>query len=256
MCGRFTLRTPLHQLGQQFLFAPPDADVPPRYNIAPTQQVAALRVTESDPARQLVWLQWGFLPPWSGRRATAKPLINARGETVADKPSFRQAFARRRCLVLADGYYEWQQTGSSGKQPYFIHLRDDRPFALAGLWESSRGETGAAVETCTIITTAANALTAPLHPRMPVILADADHARWLDPSYADRAALLALLRPLDGAAMELYPVSTRVNSPREDSPACILPHQAHQRTPVQQSFTFDTVSDGSEGKGRGGEAVR
>lgn len=238
MCGRFTLRTPLSQLSQQFQFAVVAADVPPRYNIAPTQLVAAVRVAEPAAGRQLVWLRWGFLPAWSSDRATTHPLINARGETVADKRSFRQAFARRRCLVLADGYYEWRQIGPSRRQPCFIHWRGDRPFALAALWESPRGASGAGGETCVIITCVANALTATLHPRMPVILADADHDRWLDPQYADRLALRALLRPLDAAALELYPVGLQVNSPRRDHVDCIRPLVADLPAGAQRALTF------------------
>ncbi|MCU0962978.1 MAG: SOS response-associated peptidase [Pirellulaceae bacterium] len=245
MCGRFTLRTPLHQLSELFLFELHAEDVPPRFNIAPSQPVVAVRVMESAAGRQLAWLRWGLIPSWAKDRAIANQLINARGETVAEKPSFRQAFARRRCLVLADGYYEWQKLGASKKQPYYIRLRGDRPFALAGLWESWQGEPGAAVETCTIITTAANALTEPLHPRMPVILADADHDRWLDPHHRDREALLALLRPFDAAAMELYPVDPRVNSPRQDDVACIRPLAAGAGPAAQRSFAFDTDSDES-----------
>ncbi|MHB0959871.1 MAG: SOS response-associated peptidase [Pirellulaceae bacterium] len=224
MCGRFTLRTPLHRLAEQFLFDLQNADVAPRFNIAPSQPIAAVRVLEPGQPRQLTWLHWGLIPAWAKDRAIANRLINARGETVAEKPSFRAAFEHRRCLILSDGYYEWQKLDSPGKkQPYYIQRCDRNPFAFAGLWETWRNEAGAPVETCTIITTNANALTRSIHHRMPVILNHDDYASWLDPGHTDRESLQSLLRPYDSADLEAYPVSTLVNSPRMDSPECIEP---------------------------------
>lgn len=224
MCGRFTLRTPMNQLVEQFLFDMEPADLPLRFNIAPTQSVAAVRVLDVDRRRQFASLHWGLIPSWAKDRSIASKLINARCETVAEKPSFRSAFRHRRCLVLSDGYYEWKKLGAAGKkQPYYIRLRDGRPFAFAGLWETWQGQDAAPLETCTIITTAANDLTRDIHARMPVILAADDYTSWLDPQTADRDRLTRLLRPYDATAMELYPVSSLVNNPRHDMPDCTVP---------------------------------
>ncbi len=227
MCGRFTLRTPLNQLVEQFLFDIQATDLPFRFNIAPTQPVATVRVLDPDQGRQFASLRWGLIPSWTKDRSVAKQLINARGETVAEKPSFRSAFRHRRCLILSDGYYEWKKLDAPGKkQPYYIRMRDERPFAFAGLWEPWQDQAGTSLETCTIITTTANELTRVIHPRMPVILAAEDYTSWLDPRTADRDSLTRLLRPYDSAAMDAYPISSLVNNPRHDSPDCVVPVHA------------------------------
>ena len=219
MCGRFTLRTPTNLLVEQFLL-PIEPDWNPRFNIAPTQSVAAVRIGEGGGRREGVLLRWGLVPSWAKDSAMGSRLINARAETVAEKPSFRTAFKRRRCLIPADGYYEWQKTGSR-KQPYFIRMQDDRPFAFAGLWESwDKGGEGP-LETCTVITTSANELTADIHQRMPVILDQHDYGVWLDAAIADRERLEPLLRPYPSSEMKLDPVSTYVNSPRNEGPNCV-----------------------------------
>jgi putative SOS response-associated peptidase YedK len=224
MCGRFTLRTPLNRLVEQFLFAIHATDLPLRFNIAPTQPVAAVRLLDPDQERQLASLRWGLIPSWAKERSIANELINARSETVAAKPSFRSAFRHRRCLILSDGYYEWKKLGASGtKQPYYIRMRDERPFAFAGLWETWQDQAGTPLETCTVITTTANELTRAIHPRMPVILAAEDYTSWLDPRTSDRDLLTRLLRPYDSAAMDVYPVSSLVNNARHDSPECVVP---------------------------------
>jgi putative SOS response-associated peptidase YedK len=224
MCGRFTLRTPLNRLVEQFLFELQPADLPLRYNIAPTQPVSAVRVLDPNQSRQFASLRWGLIPAWAKDRSIANQLINARGETVAEKPSFRSAFRRRRCLILADGYYEWQKLSVRGqRQPYHIRMRDDRPFGLAGLWDTWQDQDGAQLETCTIITTSANELTHTIHPRMPVILAAEDCTSWLDPQNADIDALTRMLRPYDSNVMEACPISSFVNNPRHDSPDCLVP---------------------------------
>ncbi len=223
MCGRFTLRAPASVVAEQFgLFD--TAPLSPRYNIAPSQTVAAVRrATESvEPARQLVLLQWGLVPSWAKDAKVGNRLINARAETVAEKPAFRAALRRRRCLVVADGFYEWQRTGGK-KQPYFIRLADDRPFAFAGLWERWEGPDHAALETCTLITTEANELMAPIHDRMPVILSPDDYDRWLDPAIQKPEHLQPLLRPYPSDAMVAYPVTTHVNNPKNEDPLCIVP---------------------------------
>jgi len=199
-------------------------DVPelaPRFNIAPTQAVAAVRA-RADGRRELVALTWGLIPSWSKDRVIGGRMINARAETVAEKPAFRAALRARRCLVLADGFYEWQQLGTR-KQPHHIRMRDGRPFAFAGLWERWTPPDGDPVESCTIITTVPNEVVAPIHDRMPVILAPADLDRWLDPSSRDPAAVAALLRPYPAGDMTAYPVSLRVNSPGADDPSCVVP---------------------------------
>jgi putative SOS response-associated peptidase YedK len=180
-------------------------------------------VLEGDePARQLVLFKWGLVPSWAKDAKIGNSLINARAESVAEKPAFRAAFRRRRCLVVADGFYEWQRTGSK-KQPYFIRLADDRPFAFAGLWEFWEGPDHSALETCALITTGANELMEPIHDRMPVILAPDDYDRWLDPALQTPEQLQPLLRQFPSGAMVAYPVSTHVNSPRNEDPRCIAP---------------------------------
>jgi len=223
MCGRFTLRTPSNVLLEQFLLSV-EPELAPRYNIAPTQPVAVVRLDPHREGRQLAMLRWGLIPSWAKDPAMGNRMINARGETVAEKPAFRSAFKRRRCLVLADGYYEWQKRGRE-KQPYHIRLRDDRPFAFAGLWETWKGVadgplTGP-IESCTIITMAANELTREIHDRMPVILHPKDHDLWLDPAVQDRDRLTPLLRPFDSDRMIAEPVSSHVNNPRNDDPRCV-----------------------------------
>ena len=218
MCGRFTLRTPAHRLAEAFGVR----ELPnlrPRYNIAPSQDVVAIRAAD-DGTRELVSLRWGLIPFWAKEAAIGNRMINARAETVAEKPAFRAAFRRRRCLVAADGFYEWQNTDGGAKQPYFIRLADDAPFAIAGLWERWSAPDGAAVESCTLITTDANDLLKPIHHRMPVILAPADHDAWLD---AEAPSAAALLRPYPADEMVAYAIGPLVNDPRTDEPACIAP---------------------------------
>ncbi len=215
------MRAPASTVADEFqvLDAPPLA---PRFNIAPTQPVAAVRLVPESGQRQLAFLKWGLVPAWAKDRTIGNRLINARAESVAEKPAFRAAFRRRRCLVVADGFYEWQRSGAR-KQPYFIRLRDDRPFAIAGLWESWEGPAHSALETCTLITTGPNELMEPIHNRMPVILARDDYDRWLDPAIQEPDALCPLLRPYPTSAMLALPVSPHVNNPRNDDPKCIAP---------------------------------
>ncbi len=218
MCGRFSFATPSEVVEEVFGV---DASSlgGPRYNIAPTQQVAVVRWREG--RRQLAWVQWGLIPGWAKERSIGARLINARAETAAEKPAFRGAFKARRCLVPADGFYEWVRQGT-GKQPYFITFQDGRPFAFAGLWELWSGG-GEAVESCTLLTTAPNQVVAPLHDRMPAILPPEHWPLWLDPEVRDPRAVQPLLRPHPPQGMVAWPVSTRVNSPRFDDPACRQP---------------------------------
>jgi putative SOS response-associated peptidase YedK len=219
MCGRFTLTTPMPVLAELFLF-PEAAPQPPRYNIAPTQAVATVRAADPN-HRELALCRWGLIPSWANDPAIGNRLINARSETAAEKPAFRSAFRHRRCLILADGFYEWQKTGGR-KQPFYIKMKDGQPFAFAGLWERWEGG-GEPVDTCTILTTEANELVRPVHDRMPVILAPEDYGRWLDPETKKPELLEPLLQPFAADAMTAYPVSPVVNTPRNDSARCIEP---------------------------------
>ena len=221
MCGRYSLSTPGDIVAE--LFGLTDLpDLVPRWNIAPTQQSAVVRADEGG-ARRLDLLRWGLVPGWAKDAAIGARMINARSETAAEKPSFRTALRRRRCLVLADGFYEWQRT-PDGKVPTRVQRRDGAPFALAGLWERwTRGPGPEPLETFTILTTAPNALLRPIHDRMPVILGRQDHALWLDSSVTEPAAVRELLAPCPPNDFEAFAVSRHVNSPRHDDPDCAAP---------------------------------
>jgi putative SOS response-associated peptidase YedK len=217
MCGRFALFTSGEELRERYPFVDPSL-FEPRYNIAPTQSVAAVRSTAA--GGELAFLRWGLIPSWSSDPAIGNKLLNVRAETVSEKPSFRSAFKRRRCLIPASGFYEWQQTGTRRKQPYFIRPRDGGLFSFAGLWEEWHDPRGEVVETCTILTTDANDLMRPLHDRMPVILDPMAAARWLDAG-ADNASLHALLVPYPGGRMEAFPVNSWVSDPKHEGPRCL-----------------------------------
>lgn len=221
MCGRYTLATPEPSLAE-LLDLSTEPSLEPRYNIAPTQPVLVLRASPLRPVRELELLRWGLIPSWAKDPAIAARMINARSETAPDKPAFRSAFRHRRCLLPADGFYEWQRTGRS-KRPHYVRMKDGRPFVFAGLWERWEGPDGTVIETCTVLTTIPNELIEPLHNRMPVILRPEDFALWLDPDVKDPAPIRPLLRPYEPDEMFAYPVSTRVNSPRNDDPKCIEP---------------------------------
>jgi putative SOS response-associated peptidase YedK len=243
------LRTPATVLIEQF-----DLDVradeqlalfEPRYNIAPTQDVVVVRSDAGGGRRTASMMRWGLLPSWSKGVASGAPMINARSETLAEKPAFRSAFRSRRCLIPADGFYEWQQSASGAKgkkQPFWIHRPDGGPFAFAGLWEKWRGDLNSkagqaepspdpslkgrgnsegGVESCTIVTTGANAALSELHDRMPVILAPGDYALWLDPNVSEPGQLQHLLAPCGDDELLAEPVSTHVNRVANDDPRCI-----------------------------------
>jgi putative SOS response-associated peptidase YedK len=219
MCGRFTLGATAATLAAQFDLA----NVPtwtPRYNIAPTQEVLVVLQPSPQANREARLHRWGLIPPWAKDPSIGNRMINARAETVATKPAFRRAFKERRCLLLADGLYEWQRQ-ERRKQPFYIRLRDGRPFAFAGLWEHWEGSEGMAIQSCTILTTTSNEVVGRIHDRMPVILNPTDYDRWLDPSIQEPAVLKPLLRPYSADEMMAYPVSTRVNNPANDSPECV-----------------------------------
>jgi putative SOS response-associated peptidase YedK len=217
MCGRFTLRTP-NQILLEVFDLPEAPDFPLRYNIAPTQDVATLR-WNSDAQRELAFMHWGLVPFWAKEPTIGSRMINARCETVAEKPAFRHAFRRRRCLIPTDGYYEWKKLENKKKQPYYIRRRDNGLFAFAGLWEIWK-QTDPPLESVTIITTSANSTTRTIHDRMPVILRPEDYDRWLRTD-SDAEQLQELLVPLANDDLCAVPVSTLVNSPRNESPQCI-----------------------------------
>ncbi len=217
MCGRFTLTRPARDVAEHFhLDQIPTAE--PRWNIAPTQSVLAVRRREPS-ATEAVLLRWGLVPSWATDLSIGVRLLNARAETVLEKPSFRTAFHRRRCLLPADGFYEWQSVAGK-KQPIHFRFRDARLFAFAGLWEHWHGPDGG-VESCTVLTTQANDLVRPVHERMPVIL-DPDHYdAWLDPRTSDPALLRSWLVPCEPAEMMAVPASMHVNNARNEGPACL-----------------------------------
>lgn len=212
MCGRFAFYSP-HEAVQDVFGVEFPAPLEPRYNIAPSLFVIALRAGSGGFAPAM--LKWGLVPSWAKDPAIGNRMINARAETVHEKPSFRAAFKRRRCVILADGFYEWRREGDR-KTPYFIAMQDRQPFAMAGLWEHWQGGEGTELETCAIITTAANDVMQPLHDRMPVILSPDNAARWCGRDGDDRDAAQALLGTNDNDGIIYWPVSTVVNNPRND----------------------------------------
>lgn len=218
MCGRYALTSPPAVIAARFqlLWTP---EIEPHYNIAPSQMVPVVR--ETGHVRELTLLKWGLIPRWAKDAQIGAKLINARAESVAEKPAFRDAYRRRRCLVPADAFYEWK--GVAGrKQPYCIRMRDHDLFAMAGLWEHWVAPDGHVVESCTIVTVDANALVAELHNRMPLILAPAGYDAWLDPETTDAA----LPHAVAAQEMKAYPVSPLVSNARNDDPACLNPIEA------------------------------
>lgn len=221
MCGRFTLTADPNDLRQAFPWLNIPEPIQPRYNVAPSQPVA---VVANDSRNQLEFYKWGLVPSWAKDPSIGDRMINARAETLAEKPSFRNAFRRRRCLILADGFYEWQQVPArKSKTPMWIHLKSGKPFAFAGLWERWEDAEGSRLHSTTIITTQPNPLLAQIHNRMPVILPEAHYTTWLTPGEADIQVLQALLVPYPAEEMAAHAVSTLVNSPGYDQPECILP---------------------------------
>lgn len=219
MCGRYTLTTQVEVLAEEFGLSGPLPEIPPSYNVAPTEQVAA--VIAGDGGRRLEMLKWGLIPAWADGPEIGSRMINARSETAHEKPSFRRAFRERRCLIPADGFYEWQRTDNV-KQPFHIRMRSGRPFAFAGLWESWK-DSGSEIKSCTILTTEANGLVGEIHPRMPVVLAPEDYGLWLDTDVREAELLLPLLEPYPDDVMEAYPVSRFVNNPSNDDERCVEP---------------------------------
>lgn len=220
MCGRFTITLEAPDLQENLGIAEMPSDWMPRFNVAPTQPVAAVLDLQS---RRAEWLRWGLIPSWAKDPSIGDRLINARAETLSEKPSFRQAFARRRCLILADGFYEWQRSpGQKGpSQPYHFHRIDKKPFAFAGLWETWKPPEGELIRSCTIITCAANEVVAPVHERMPVMLSGETFWKWLEPASLDN--LKEFLKPYPAEWMAAVPISRLVNNVKLDSPEMVRP---------------------------------
>ena len=226
MCGRFTLASDPETLIQTFIDFKIPTNLSPRYNISPTQDVASVPNT---PEKRVEFFHWGLIPSWAKDPKIGNRMINARSETLAEKPSFRNAYKRRRCLILADGYYEWQKIpGDRAKQPVYIRLKSQKPFAVAGLWETWQTEAmDEPLRSCTIITCPPNTLLKEIHHRMPVILPQNAYAEWLAPDQRSADVLQPLLIPYPDEEMEAYPVSRFVNRPMNDSPECIAPLEAN-----------------------------
>ena len=222
MCGRFLLTATPEELAALFGYI--DGEwFPPRYNIAPTQPIAIIREVHN--ARRFALVRWGLVPGWVEDPGAFSLLINARAESLATKPSFKAAFQYRRCLVPASGFYEWKRVLGGGKQPFLIRRRDNKPMALAGLWESWLGPDGSEIDSACIVTTAANRLMAPIHDRMPVILDRADIEAWLESAHHPPGAVQELLRPAPDQLLEAIPVSTRVNNAANDDASVLEPDE-------------------------------
>jgi len=219
MCGRYTLARSQQELSERFGVKQIFLDLAPRYNIAPTQKVPVILNISGE--RTIAAYQWGLIPFWVKELKKTKPLINARSESLAEKPSFKNSLAKRRCLVPADGFYEWKQNGTQ-KTPMFIQLKDTPLFAFAGIWDEWKDPDGEPLRTFSIITTEANEAMAAVHDRMPVILPPGAEEKWLDASIKEPSELLPLLRPCPAEIITMHEVSTQVNSPKFDSPDCIV----------------------------------
>lgn len=228
MCGRYTITSPAQVIAETFGVPNPEIELAPRYNVCPGEDVPVVRLGR-DGERRLDLVRWGLVPWFVAEPGPAARMINARAETAATSPAFREALRRRRCLVPADGFYEWQAVGRGPKQPHYVRRADGRPIAFAGLWERWRGKDGRRLDSCTILTTAPNELLAPIHDRMPVVLDPAAWATWLDRDVGDVERLRELLAPPPSTELVAYPVTTWVNDPKHDDPACIAPAEVAAR---------------------------
>jgi putative SOS response-associated peptidase YedK len=219
MCGRYRLSRRKQIIEEHFDTAPWDDDWKPRYNIALTQPVPVVRQHPNEPIRQIATMRWGLIPSWAKDTSGAARMINARSETASTKPAFRDPLKFRRCLIPADGFYEWKRTGTS-KQPYCFEVDDGELFAFAGLWDGWKDASGNWAKSCSILTTTPNTVTSAVHDRMPVILRKDDYDVWLDPGMQNVAAISELLKPYDARLMRCYPVSTRINHAANDDDSC------------------------------------
>ena len=218
MCGRFALPWPAKNIQEHFML-PELPDLAPRYNIAPSQDIAAIRYLSNDTPRRLDMLRWGLIPHWAKDKNIGYKMINARSETLAEKPSFRSAFKRQRCLIAAGGFYEWQQEGGA-RQPYYFQLKNESIFSFAGLWESWTDPDSGSIESCTIITIGANELVRQVHDRMPVIIQAENYDVWLGQNIS-RETLQQFLKPYPAEEMVAKPVNSKVNNPKNDTPDCL-----------------------------------
>jgi len=224
MCGRYRLSRRKQIIEEHFDAVSGEEDWSPRYNVAPTQPVPVIRQHPKAPIRQLSLMRWGLIPSWAKDSSVAASMINARAETAVTKPAFRDALKSRRCLIPADGFYEWVRAGKT-KQPYCFEVNAGELFAFAGLWDRWKDRSGNSIETCSILTTTPNTVTAAVHDRMPVILDPDAYDVWLDPAMTNVGAASALLMPYDAQLMRCYPVSTRINHVANDDETCSAPVQ-------------------------------
>ena len=222
MCGRYRLSRRKQIIAEYFDSVPGEEDWSPHYNVAPTQPVPVIRQSPKEPVRELSLIRWGLIPSWAKDSSVAAKMINARAETASTLPAFRDAFKSRRCLIPADGFYEWKKTGTA-KQPYCFEINEGELFAFAGLWDRWRDSNGNVLETFSILTTTPNAVTSPVHDRMPVILEPDGYDLWLDPGMRDVSAASECLKPYDALQMRCHPVSSRINYVSNDDQECSAP---------------------------------
>ena len=230
MCGRYKLSRRKQAVEEYFDAVSSEEDWTPRYNIAPTQPVPVIRQHPKEPTRELSLMRWGLIPSWAKDSSAAARLINARSETASTKPAFGDALKSRRCLIPADGFYEWMRTGKA-KQPYCFEINEGELFAFAGLWDRWKDPSGSWVKTCSILTTTPNAVAAAVHDRMPVILDPDAYDLWLDPGMTNVDAASELLKPFDARRMRSYPVSTRINQVANDDEECSRPVEVAEAQP-------------------------
>jgi putative SOS response-associated peptidase YedK len=235
MCGRYRLSRRKQIIEEHFDSISGEEDWIPRYNIAPTQPVPIIRQHPKEPRRVLSLVRWGLIPSWAKDMSGAAGMINARSETAATKPAFRDPMKFRRCLVPADGFYEWLRRAGTTKQPFCFEVNKGELFAFAGLWDRWKDPSGQWIKSCSILTTTPNAVTSAVHDRMPVILDRADYDLWLDPGFTDVAAASELLKPYDARLMRSFPVSTRINHAANDDAECAKPIELEVR-PQGQLF--------------------
>ncbi|AWT60819.1 MAG: Putative SOS response-associated peptidase YedK [Candidatus Moanabacter tarae] len=248
MCGRYALTIQPAELSQRFLLRETSEEftttLKPRFNICPGQTVTAVRTSCKDRLREGVNLSWGLVPPWATTFKVGYKMINARKESVADKPAFRAAFNHRRCIIPATGFYEWQNQGSGKlKQPFFFSLKGNEPMALAGLWERWQDSAGINRETCAILTTSANKIMQDVHHRMPVILEEKSFDLWLDPTIAGRARLKSLFHPISPEKISRFPVSKLVNNPKNDGPELLKEVRPEPQSTCLQGSLFPDLDD-------------
>ncbi len=227
MCGRYRLSRRKQIIEQHFDSISGEEDWSPRYNIAPTQPIPVIRQHPKEPVRELSLMRWGLIPSWSKDSSAAASMINARTETVATKPAFRDALKSRRCMIPADGFYEWMRTGKA-KQPYCFEVDEGELFAFAGLWDRWKDPSGQWIKSCSILTTTPNAVTSAIHDRMPAILDPDTYELWLDPGMTNVAAASELLKPCDARLMRCFPVSPRVNHVANDDEECSAPVESSE----------------------------